>query len=410
MRKLIIIIGLLVLSTSAAMLMTNTTKQDDKSKDVAQTQSIVKQERNSNVNVGKRAMPKDHDKEKIDCKSCHDCEYPTRKDPCLSVCPRTDVSVYHSPDEAPDVIVLDNLSNRYGPVVFTHKIHAEMSEMSHGCTGCHHYNTTGPVLKCVKCHEESRIREDLSKPDLEAAFHRQCMTCHRQWSRTTDCNSCHLPKGREGVKKMEELIAKGKATIHPPIIEPEKIVYNTSYEKGKVVTFYHNDHTKLFNLTCVSCHKDENCIKCHDINLSKLHPNGNFTGAKKSFEQHHKPCSSCHNVKNCSKCHSDKEIGPFNHYDVSGWRLGKFHEKLKCSNCHDEKFTKKLSRNCESCHKNFKSGSFNHDVTRLRLDDMHSGFDCSNCHASRDYISKFTCKTCHDDKDYPKFLPGKRLK
>src|SRR5512133_3327132 len=215
MKKIFIIFAFVVLSSSVAFMMVKIEEGSQTKQKKELTSKDVK--RQTDINVGKKAMVKDHSKENINCKECHACEYPTHQDPCLVACPRTDVSVYHSPDEAPDVIDLNNLTNRYGSVVFSHKIHASMSVMSHGCVGCHHYNTTGPVLKCSKCHESKRIRKDLSKPDLEAAFHRQCMTCHRQWQRTTDCNSCHLPKGKEGDEKRQQEIAQVKSFVHPAI-------------------------------------------------------------------------------------------------------------------------------------------------------------------------------------------------
>ena len=57
--------------------------------------------------------------------------------------------------------------------------------MGGGCENCHHYNTSGPILKCSSCHESSRKREDVSIPDLKGAYHRQCMDCHREWSHDT---------------------------------------------------------------------------------------------------------------------------------------------------------------------------------------------------------------------------------
>ena len=38
-------------------------------------------------------ISKDHAKSGMDCKQCHDCEYPTKKEPCLKMCPRVETSV-----------------------------------------------------------------------------------------------------------------------------------------------------------------------------------------------------------------------------------------------------------------------------------------------------------------------------
>jgi hypothetical protein len=348
-------------------------------------------------------------KKKIDCKMCHDCEYPTGQKPCLVKCPRTESSVYHSPAEAPEVLALDELSDRFGSVVFSHRQHAQMSEMGTGCTGCHHYNTTGPVLNCKKCHEQTRKRENITVPDLEAAYHRQCMPCHRQWGRTTDCDSCHLPKGAAGRKKQREATRSLKGRSHPERPKPTKIVYETSYDRGKFVTFYHDEHTTTFKQPCINCHKGDNCIKCHDVNKTTSQEERHIK-VHKTFEEHHKACSACHEDENCSKCHKIKEKERFNHAVDTGWDLKKYHAHLPCQKCHEiRNGFNKPDRNCRSCHKGWKRGAFNHKVTGLELSANHIELECENCHQAGDFTKKPVCKECHTDKEFPKELPGKRV-
>ena len=94
-----------------------------------------------------------HSLQNISCKTCHTCDVPTKQNPCLVVCPRNEmITVRQTPEQGPDIIKIDNLVNKYQPVTFTHKTHAQMSEMSGGCANCHHYNTTGPILACADCH------------------------------------------------------------------------------------------------------------------------------------------------------------------------------------------------------------------------------------------------------------------
>ena len=131
----------------------------------------------------------------LECITCHTCEIPTKETPCLRACVREHlITVYHSADDAPEYINLDEfkvLEDYYTPVYFSHKLHAEMSHLAGGCQTCHHYNPPGSILSCKNCHENVRKREDLSKPDLKAAYHRQCMDCHRSWSHKDECRSCH---------------------------------------------------------------------------------------------------------------------------------------------------------------------------------------------------------------------------
>lgn len=359
-----------------------------------------------------KSSGKSHSKLNLNCKTCHSCEYPTKDDPCLIYCPREGIiSVHHTPDECPEVIVFDEMSKRYGAVVFSHKLHAQMAEMSDGCQGCHHYNTTGPVLACKKCHEQDRKRENVKRVDLKGAYHRQCMSCHRQWSHTTDCNSCHLPKNESAKNKIDQKISQIKGKEHPKAHLPNKIVFETNYKKGKLVTFFHEDHIKLFNSPCVTCHRHENCIKCHDWNNQLTHSLIAKHKTQKvhlSFEDHHRPCLACHKQNNCEVCHSDKELEPWNHDKSTQFALKHYHEKLPCESCHMKKNQfDKLSIDCKNCHRNWKVGNFNHNITGLILDENHKELDCDNCHESMQFTQKPTCKNCHDDKFFPKNVPGK---
>lgn len=351
----------------------------------------------------------DHTKQNLNCKSCHTCEYPTKVDPCLTECPREYLMAsYHPPKDGPEVIVIDVMTDIYSGVVFSHKMHAEMSEMSAGCTSCHHYNTTGPVLNCRKCHDSTRSRENVSIPDLKAAFHRQCMTCHIQWSGENGCNSqCHERKGPDSQTRLQQLVKEIKGKTHPLRPEPSKMIWETNYNKGKIVTFYHTEHVELFKLNCSDCHSGDNCIKCHaskiQVDFSKN------IKIKKSEEEHHKPCNSCHFSNTCNKCHRGNEMKPFEHGRSSGWNLKWYHSKLTCSKCHGNVIPfKKLDNNCTSCHRNFTLGKFDHKVTGLILSENHRELECNNCHPDNNFIKSPVCSECHDDKSYSTDLPGKK--
>lgn len=341
----------------------------------------------------------------LTCKSCHTCEVPTKQNPCLVDCPREAMVTVHQPAEkGPDVIKIDKLAEKYSGVTFSHKVHAQMAEMGGGCASCHHYNTAGPVKPCSDCHEAKRIRQDLSKPDLQAAYHRQCITCHKEWSHTTDCNSCHTAKGKTVAKKQS-------VKDHPVVSGPDKLVYETKYNKGKLVTFFHNEHTKLFGASCASCHQKENCSRCHDKSKSSKAASSSMpVKISKSGKQHHQPCFKCHAEDPCQKCHMEKQAEPFNHKISTGWALNKFHIDLQCAKCHGgNKFTR-LNNSCTSCHKDFVAGSFNHAKTGLKLDEIHAELDCGDCHAENKFSNKPDCSSCHDDKSFPKDKPGVNIK
>ncbi|MCX6157630.1 MAG: cytochrome c3 family protein [Ignavibacteriota bacterium] len=389
----VIIICFLVITVSSSQ--TQLHKQENK----------VTVSKNQNSKISDKLTA--YDVKGFTCKSCHVNEYPTKNDPGLSDCPREYmVSEYRSPKEGPDVVVINDMSDNYSGVVFSHKLHSQMSEMSGGCTGCHHYNTTGPVLNCRNCHDKNRSREDITVPDLKAAYHRQCMTCHKQWTLENGCNTqCHLQKGTN----IEQVLESYKGKEHPKVNSPEKMLWETNSDKGKMVTFFHDEHNKLFRISCNTCHNQENCIKCHEKK-----PREDYSKPvkiQKSLEEHHSRCNNCHSGNSCTKCHSGQELSPFNHGKSTGWTLNSYHNKLECSKCHGNSVPiKKLDRNCNSCHKNFTKGKFDHKVTGIYLSEVHMELECKDCHTNGDFSKAPNCKSCHDDKSYPAQLPGTRGK
>jgi hypothetical protein len=351
---------------------------------------------------------KNHSKLHINCVNCHTCGIPTKEDPCWVACPREKmITVYMKPEQTIELIAIDQLSDRYGPVYFSHKLHAQMSDMRGGCTNCHHHNTLEEILQCSSCHQSSRKRDDLSIPDLKGAYHRQCMSCHREWSHETGCNSCHAIKKNLKDDKQENLQKKFAGKDHPVILEPANISYQTKTEKGKLVTFYHDDHTKKFGLACTNCHKQESCIKCHDVNKTDNNKT-KFVVTKKTFDEQHKNCTNCHREDKCETCHSNIKLEPFDHGKKTGWVLNNHHIRLSCVKCHDSKLPyKKLDNKCSSCHQGWNSENFKHSITGLQLDEIHSELSCEDCHMENNFTVKPGCNSCHDDFSFPKQKPGK---
>jgi len=354
--------------------------------------------------IAQNNSAKHHANFPLDCAECHICKKPTFEKPCLKIVPdfkREGITVHHSAKDAPELLKIDVLSSVYEPSIFTHKLHAEMAEMSGGCSSCHHFNPPGKIVACRECHEASLLRTDLSKPGLKGAYHRQCMNCHRTWSHENDCVVCHAQKMDETETAKLSDKEKYLGIAHKKIIKPGKLLYKTEYDEGPLVTFYHDEHVNLFSVACVDCHQNENCGRCHDMMKTT-------TGKE---EEPHENCLKCHEediAENCEKCHADKELKRFNHL-ATGWPLGKYHDQLNCGNCHDQdgKFFKPI-KNCINCHQNWKSGKFNHKVTGLDLDEIHSELDCSDCHADNKFTAKPVCADCHDDYLYPAQKPGRR--
>jgi hypothetical protein len=286
--------------------------------------------------------------------------------------------------------------------MFSHRIHAEMSGMSGGCRMCHHYNTPGKVVGCSDCHELKRKRADISKPDLVSAYHRQCMDCHRSSTIGIDCVSCHQYNNVNKELTPQKFSHDSQKRVHPEITAPGRMQFDTPKAPGKIVSFYHVDHTSIFGLNCENCHSNESCNKCHSIEKA--------SAKNKDLKEKHSICSSCHDVNissNCNLCHSNKPKEGFNHKTRTGFNLSKFHNKLSCDKCHVSipTFTG-LKADCIVCHGKWTWDNFNHKVTGLVLDETHGELECENCHKEPTF-SKQSCTDCHEDKSYPKDKPGK---
>jgi hypothetical protein len=352
--------------------------------------------------------------EELPCNFCHACDKPTRQHPCLSECPRTSaaaISRKMSQKGGPDVVILDELENLYLPVPFDHAGHAHMAAMTDGCAVCHHYTPEGTAHPaCKNCHEIASKREGLEgmrKPSLKAAYHRQCMGCHREWSGGTQCAACHPPKVGQDQKVPT---AKALLEVMPhPIAEPHTKVYELESKPraGAKVIFRHKEHIDRFGLTCAECHREDSCSRCHQEGAADA-PRAATLG------DGHRPCSACHDVDNkdaCDHCHwneGDRKPEPFDH-ERTGWSLGRYHEKLSCRVCHVQVPFVKLDPGCNSCHGDWAPDRFDHAVTGQVLDKNHEDVACADCHRDRKFDAPPKCDECHDADEgivFPAKRPG----
>lgn len=325
----------------------------------------------------------------LDCGQCHFCEAPTREEPCLIECPRHmgNFNSNQRPDDGPRVVIIDQLADLYEPVPFSHELHASMSEMIGGCENCHHYSEPGGAIPaCRTCHDAEKGPVDLKKPSLKGAYHRQCMNCHMDWNHEKACNFCH-EEHHEGMVSVPLDTTDIVGVKHPLIEATESYFYETSYDKGPVVTFHHTDHVQQFGLACADCHRGDSCSSCHD----KDKPHASRVEDMTS-------CTACHEERGCAFCHDYQRKPKFEHKTSTGWDLGKRHAKLECRACHGTpKVFSTPNRTCTSCHKGWLKGDFDHKVTGVVFNEDHEGLDCTDCHADGDFSVKPSCDGCHDD-------------
>ena len=106
---------------------------------------------------------------------------------------------------------------------------------------------------------------------------------------------------------------------------PDKLIINTNFAHGGTVTFRHNEHVETFGIDCQSCHSNESCRKCHEVDK-------NIEQSINLEMKIHDRCSFCHNTEEqCHKCHSDQELPKFDHKEDQGGNLIKHMLKLVVS-------------------------------------------------------------------------------
>ncbi len=355
------------------------------------------------------ASAEEHASMETTCAACHTCDKPTAEEPCLRKCIRTSGEgadeKMAATQSAPDVIVIDKMSELYMPVVFPHRLHATMEAMATGCSFCHHHETGEKPQPCGACHGDLTKPGNLWKPSLRGAYHRQCLGCHRDWSGETGCAICHAERAPG-----QPVDIKGDGTditgrLHPNVQEPEKKVYPTpELEEGTMVTFHHKEHVQLFGKRCVDCHMEENCSRCHK---------NQGEAPKHERKDPHQDCAKCHNVDgDCTTCHTKDEAPGFDHAKRSGFALKAYHEGVACRKCHTAQDTYKgLRKQCDACHAaDWAPAKFDHARTgTVTLDKEHAEIGCAGCHP-KGMGGPVDCESCHEkDYVYPKKLPGTLL-
>lgn len=302
----------------------------------------------------------------------------------------------------PDVVVIDSLARVYGPVEFTHRLHAEMSQLKGGCANCHHDpNLEQNVAGCDSCHATSVSSSTLTQPTLKGAFHRQCLGCHRNWAHENGCGFCHEERlGRAAGEEGTEANASPQLRNKRGVAVQPVMAYETTYESAPMVTFHHVDHAEKFGLSCNQCHSGDSCSDCHDKQI-----------ARRAADRH-ADCMSCHVEKdNCAFCHDNSARKVAYHDQRTAWCLEPYHEGVACRQCHGEAnaFTKP-STDCRGCHSSFKGDEFDHTVTGVTLYGSHAHFACERCHESKRVGSPVSCSRCHPSSaiSWPADLPGKR--
>jgi len=93
-----------------------------------------------------------------------------------------------------DSPIIKKREDHFGPVRFAHKRHAALIK---DCTKCHHFRPKDKnaleTTRCSACHQDSFRKDHPERIGLKAAYHQQCMGCHKTEGKgPTGCRECHL--------------------------------------------------------------------------------------------------------------------------------------------------------------------------------------------------------------------------
>lgn len=293
--------------------------------------------------------------------------------------------------QLPGVVMLDRVPGCYGAVRFDHAGHVKMTAISSDCRTCHHElperaDAVGPVAPraCRDCHDASSEITKQDRPSLRGAYHRQCLSCHKDWGHENACGFCHASSATALAPSMHVAqLPASRAATHPTY------VYRTGHKVLPVVTFHHDDHSQRYGLQCAECHAGSTCGSCHGGNIERPPVN------------RQQSCYSCHGESRCVTCHSFGERGKFEHAARTGWYLRPGHASLACKECHLHPRTPERPdpQACKTCHaKRWGGTDFEHARTGVSLYGDHALFTCLDCHRGGDPSMLAVCSSCHVER------------
>jgi hypothetical protein len=128
---------------------------------------------------------------------------------------RDAVTQTYQVEDIPETVAIKTLMNTYEPVNLPHRKIVQSMVKNVGtnklanyfhhekgtvCQGCHHNSPAAlKPPQCVSCHGKPFNEKDPFKPGLMAAYHRQCMECHKAMGInkpvSTNCTACHAKRG-----------------------------------------------------------------------------------------------------------------------------------------------------------------------------------------------------------------------
>ena len=289
--------------------------------------------------------------------------------------------------------------------------HTEESfEILAGKPSFNHQQTDFPLLgkhkqvDCRQCHDLEKydtpdnVFNDFKGKDIAA-----CQTCHKdvhEGKFGTDCKQCHSETSFQKLVNLDQF--QHDLTGFPLAGKHKQVDCRKCHETNLTDPLPHN--------ACSDCHLDfhkgqfvqgaykPDCKECHTVE--------GFAGSTYTLEQHNAskfPLTGAHLATPCFACHLKNDEWTFRNIGSA------------CVDCHKDIHQGHLSADyypqqaCNNCHspESWKEVSFDHDLTSFDLAGRHELISCTACHkpetlSVKQVIIPFTgltanCVTCHEN-------------
>ena len=309
-----------------------------------------------------------------ECEACHDL----KKEKCSTCHPGFDQTARAAPER---------IAFPTANLVFDHQVHVSKK------------------VPCARCHEGVEHVQLASVQQLPKMV--TCLGCHDGSTAPSSCTTCHL---REPSGRLQLTFAQGP--LRPISGNPFGVEHGPRFE------FNHSALASTQRSTCLSCHAERECQKCHD-GMSKplpVHPNDWISLHPLQARGQMMRCESCHRFQSfCLACHQrsgvtneaasvqpalthkvhgDREV--WTGLDIQGQRvaMGGGHHAFQaardirsCMSCHREE-------TCLKCHAQSQPADVLRTIEGRAANPHPAGFAAA-CRRLAS-INDRACSRCHD--------------
>jgi hypothetical protein len=243
---------------------------------------------------------------------------------------------------------------------------------------------------CVDCHRG--VREVAMATRAQLPTMRDCFECHapagfgREATAPAQCSTCHLadPDGR-----LRQRFSEG-------VMNPPGWLFDMRHDHEWLVR--HRWVGADQGPACASCHRERDCVECHDgrVRPVRAHPGDYLAAHPLEARRDEGRCQSCHTISRfCAECHSRLGISTLSapaiepvgayHPPPAIWLRGPNLHAVEavraldsCASCHGE-------QDCVECHgaRGFGGGLSPHPpgfATRCATALAINGRACATCH------------------------------